>query len=70
VVGKIDVVMTVMPLVMKMECLVVSFCLRTYYLRMCVGQKSYDLLIRKVHERIVLMFNHKSSIGCHDVFHL
>jgi hypothetical protein len=30
VVGRIDVVMIVMPLVVKIECLVVSFCFCTY----------------------------------------
>jgi hypothetical protein len=36
VVRRIDVVMIIMPLVVKMECLVVSLCLCTYY----VGQPS------------------------------
>jgi hypothetical protein len=36
VVGRTDIVMTVMPLVAKVECLIVSFCLGIYY----VGQPS------------------------------
>jgi ABC-type glucose/galactose transport system permease subunit len=36
VVGRIYVVMAIVPLILKMECLIVSFCFYTYY----IGQPS------------------------------